>query len=178
MTDERLTFPNMIIKYWFCTWHTDIKSENYSLCHEFLNIVCVQVGVVLLLLGRVVNWQELQHKKQTAVVLHHLESQVKVRRGEAHGAFHIPETTANCEVLICPVWKLHLWPRSPPKYTSTSPEPQQVKRLSFSLVVIVMSLCGEWSVLPQQSCWCRTVTLCATVPQPWKQKANLILTFM
>ena len=35
----------------------------YLLGHEFLNIVCVQVGVILLLQGRLVNWQELQHNK-------------------------------------------------------------------------------------------------------------------
>lgn len=42
----------------------------YLLGHEFLNVVCVQVGVILLLLGRIVNWQELQHSKKTAIVIH------------------------------------------------------------------------------------------------------------
>lgn len=32
--------------------------------HEFLNIVRIQARVILFLLGRVVNWQELQHNQE------------------------------------------------------------------------------------------------------------------
>lgn len=32
--------------------------------HEFLNIVRIQAWVILFLLGRVVNWQELQHNQE------------------------------------------------------------------------------------------------------------------
>lgn len=158
----------------------------FLLGHEFLYIISVQVGVILLFLGGVVNWQELSDNKKFRA------GQCEVTNMEAFLFFiHAKLAELRNTSLSC---LKHLWTHPPlhmnvirsvallhlllhPAVISdltvhTPASLQHFQQLlhllceyTFDLNVTGFKAGMSSFVLPQQSCWCRAVKLCATVSQ-------------